>query len=537
MKKVALFTMTVLFVHSAKAQLQAPTNLFQVLGYSATLPSGTMPSIYQYNGSEASPKGAGANLYVASNFKGVPSILQLSGALNSSIATALSVIPLASPASGVVYRTDPATGGPLPVSYTLGPIFTERAETVGKHKVYIGVSNQDFHFTSFNGRSLNGFNVLDLGGQTSNILINGAQKLTYPATFQIGMGIRLSQNMAFITLGLTNRFDVSVGLPVVHAAVRAATSDGMIYVGNGLNNYTQPLGNCWCVDTFTPASNPLAAANGLGGLVLPQIGSDRLGKNGFGDVLLRFKGAVFESLSTTVAVGTDLRLPTGDAQNYLGTGTTSVRPFLAVSRYTKPLSHDIVFSPHLNVGWQFSGKSILGGQLQGTCQVVTWSGDTITNVSNVGQPGEGTCPSVTLASNQVTNFGPPFVLTKDYLPDVFSWAGGTEVALGKHNTIVVDVLGNQIGWIHGIQNMNFQSVPQQVPAPSTSSTPVLQLPSGFVNAGRVAFGEYSGAFGYKVRIARNLVATFNMLVRFDNNDLTARAVPLYGLSYTFGESR
>jgi len=532
LKKVALVAMTVLLVRSAKAQLQGPTDLFQVLGYSATLPSGTMPSVYQYNGS---PTGPAAYVGPVNSFKGVPSILQLSGALNSSIATALSVIPLASPASSVISRTDPATGALLPVSYTLGPVFTERAETVGKHKVYIGASNQDFHFTSFNGRSLNGFNVLDVGGQTSNILVGGAQKLTFPATFQIGMGIHLSQNMAFVTFGVTDRFDVSVGLPVVHAAVRAATSDGMIYVGNGFNNASR--GNCWCVDTFTPAANPSAAANGLGGLVLPQISSDRLGKNGFGDMLLRFKGSVFESLSTTVAIGTDLRLPTGDAQNYLGTGTTSVRPFLAVSRYTKPLSHDIVFSPHLNVGWQFSGKSILGGQLQGECQVVTWSGDTITKVSNVGQQAQGTCPSVTLTTNQVTNVGPPFVLTKDYLPDVFSWAGGTEVALGKHNTIVVDVLGNQIGWIHGMQNMNFKSFPQQVPAPSTSSPADLVQPSGFVNAGRVVFGEYSGAFGYKVRIARNLVATFNMLVRFDNNGLTARAVPLYGLSYTFGESR
>jgi len=88
-----------------------------------------------------------------------------------------------------------------------------------------------------------------------------------------------------------------------------------------------------------------------------------------------------------------------------------------------------------------------------------------------------------------------------------------------------------------MQNMNFKSFPQQVAAPSASSTPDLVQPSGFVNAGRAAFGEYNGAFGYKVRIARNLVATFNMLVRFDNNGLTARAVPLYGLSYTFGESR
>ena len=57
--------------------------------------------------------------------------------------------------------------------------------------------------------------------------------------------------------------------------------------------------------------------------------------------------------------------------------------------------------------------------------------------------------------------------------------------------------------------------------------------SGLVNAGRVSFGEYSGAFGYKARIISNLVATFNMLVRFDSNGLTAHLTPLYGLGYTF----
>jgi hypothetical protein len=60
-----------------------------------------------------------------------------------------------------------------------------------------------------------------------------------------------------------------------------------------------------------------------------------------------------------------------------------------------------------------------------------------------------------------------------------------------------------------------------------------QTVSGLVSAGLVSFGQYSGAFGYKARIIGNLVATFNLLVRFDNNGLTARTTPLYGLSYTF----
>lgn len=139
---------------------------------------------------------------------------------------------------------------------------------------------------------------------------------------------------------------------------------------------------------------------------------------------------------------------------------------------------------------------------------------------------------MTLA-NGVTSQGPPFSSVKDYVPDVFSWAVGTEVAFGRHNTVVVDILGNQIGWIHGIQNMETQTVPN-VPFPQKTQVQApLVNATGLISAGQVSFGQYSGAFGYKARIVGNLVATFNMLVRFDNNGLTARATPLFGLSYTF----
>ena len=50
---------------------------------------------------------------------------------------------------------------------------------------------------------------------------------------------------------------------------------------------------------------------------------------------------------------------------------------------------------------------------------------------------------------------------------------------------------------------------------------------------RGSFGQYSGAFGYKARIVGNLVVTFQEVVRFDNNGLTARVSPLYGLGYSF----
>lgn len=517
-QRVGLALLLVLLAGRVQAQSEAP-NAYQVLMYSSTLTNGTVPSINSYNGTPCvlgattgSPCTAGL-LTSPSNYKAIPSIVGLSSALSASIGTALSVIPIASPASGVITETDPVTGADLPANSTLGPIFTERGETIGKHKFYVGLSNQDFHFTSLNGQSLRTLTMLDTGGQTSNVEVTGGvQVKTFPATFDIAADVRLSQNVAFLTYGVTSRFDVSVGFQVAHASISSQTTYGQIYVGDGFNQTpsgaTAPLGNCWCVDTFTAGSAPgtASAPNGMGlTLSQSQFNSAKYATTGFGDMLLRFKGTVIQRRNLSLAVGADVRLPTGNAQDFLGTGTVAVKPFLAASLYTKALGHGIVLAPDLNVGWQIAGQSILGGQITAT----------------------------PLTSSTPTEYGPPFVTSKGYLPDVFSWAVGTEVALGRHHTIVADILGNEIGWLHGIPNTTSQAVADVPLVQSTAGAPTLVTASGLVSAGRVSFGQYSGAFGYKARVFGNLVATFNMLVRFDSNGLTAKAVPLFGLGYTF----
>lgn len=494
-------------------------NVSQVLMYSALTPNLTVPtltrapgftlpqaipSIFTETATTANITTSTGKAIIASagNYSVSRNFVQLNNALNASIATSLSIIPLSSPASGVITRTDPDTGAELPVSSTLGPIFTERAETIGKGKFYVGISNQDFHFTKFNGTSLNSLSLLYQGGDPSEIIQkDGRQRTTVPATFGLGMDVRLSQDIAFLTYGVTNGLDVSLGLPLVHSAVSARTYDGTIYSGTGFDT---PGSTCWCVNTFTP---------GYPTLTQQQIGQTALGKTGFGDVLLRVKGTVIRKSSLVVAVGSDLRFPTGDAKNYLGVGTTTVKPFAAVSFYSKPLRNNIVLSPHFDVGWQFSGKSILGGQLEGT---------QLTQNTSTGA---------------VNYIGAPFTTTKGYLPDVFTWAAGAEIALGRHNTLIADILGNQVGWIHGIPNATFQTIPDQLlptgPNGDKTKVPVQGSAVGLVNAGNVSFGQYTGSFGYKARIIGNLVASFNVLTRFDNNGLTARLVPLYGLGYTF----
>jgi hypothetical protein len=419
----------------------------------------------------------------------------LNSAISSAIGVALSLIPIASPASAVIRKTDPATGLEVGADSTLGPIFTERAETIGKHKAFLGVSHQAFHFTSINGDSLNGLTILYKGGDSSTIPVNGGK--TQPATFNMGLDVRLSQDLAFFTYGLTDRLDVSVGVPMVHSAVSATSYDGLVFTGDGLGGGgPQPGSNCWCMNSLAPGTFQTTQA---------FIGQSSLAKTGIGDLLVRVKAAIVDRSQAVVSAGADLRFATGDASNFLGTGTTTVKPFLAVSLYSKPTASGVVFSPHFNVGWQISGKSVLGGTLNGTPQTVNLAGETVPFI------------------------GAPMIATKDYLPDVFQWSAGTEFALGRRNTVVLDILGNQIGWIHGAETVREASAPGFSPiAPFAAATA-----TGMVDGGRTSFGQYNGSFGYKVRVVGNLVATFNALVRLDNNGLTARFTPLYGLSYSF----
>jgi len=493
---------------------QAPANVSQVVMSSimTTRPitatngvtpsiSGTLPSalltVYTYTGPQntVAAGSAAGTLTNPSNYS-AGNVAALNSALSSNIALSLSLIPLESPTSGVILKSDPLTGASLPVSSTLGPIFTQRAETIGKGKFYLGFTHQDYHFTSLDGQSLNGIPVLYSGGNQSQLLnADGSHIGTSPATVNFGMDIRISQDVAFITYGVTNKLDVSLGLPMVHSAVSASAYNGLIYSGTG---FGATGGKCWCAATFTPGAFALTA---------PAIGQASLGKTGYGDTIVRVKNIVLERPNAVLAAGADLRFGTGDESNFLGTGTTSVKPFLALSLYSKPLARGIIFAPHAELAWQFSGKSSLAGTLQGQTQSVTVSNSNI--------------PIVT---------GPLAVVGKDYLPDVLSWSVGTEVALGRHNTIVADILGNQIGYVHGARTVQMTSVSGLSPV-NPVNAPVSA--TGFADAGKTSFGQYSGAFGYKTRLVGNLVATFQMLVRFDNNGLTARAVPLYGLGYSF----
>src|SRR5208283_904768 len=289
--------------------------------YSATLPSGAMASVTYYTGPSCTlPPGPNppscnnsTQLKTPQSYSSSPAIANLSSAISANIATALSIIPIASPSSAVITSLDAATGAQLPASVTLGPIFAERAETIGRHKFYIGFTNQDFHFANLNGQSTHSLTMLDLGNQTT-----GVNQTSAPASYNLSVDAKLSQNVTFLTYGVTSRFDASIGLQVVHSAISSQTYNGQAYSGDGFGV------RCWCAGTFTAGSPPGSPISPNGnGLTLATINSAKYSGTGFGDLLLRFKGTVLQQANFALAVGTDLRLPTGDEKNFLGTGATA----------------------------------------------------------------------------------------------------------------------------------------------------------------------------------------------------------------------
>ena len=73
----------------------------------------------------------------------------------------------------------------------------------------------------------------------------------------------------------------------------------------------------------------------------------------WGDISVQVKGTLFRTERAAVAFGTSLRLPTGDAYNALHFGAAGIRPFVAASVIYKK------FSPHVNLGYLFNGRSVL----------------------------------------------------------------------------------------------------------------------------------------------------------------------------------
>lgn len=366
---------------------------------------------------------------------------------NAALASQLSALPLPAPSSGFTYTMDATLGVFTRSTQSFGPIMAERAETIGKNKWAVGFAVQHFSFDGIEG--------IDLGELPAVFTHDGAAPggRADVVTTSSNVEATLTQQIGFVTYGLGERFDASLAVPIVIADLNV-TSDATIQrLGTGSNTIVHYYDNGSGVGSTREYTRSGHAT-------------------GLGDLTLRLKGQAAKwGSGNGLALALDVRMPTGDEEDLLGSGAWGLRPFLATSFGLGALS------PHVNLGYQWNGESLLAGN------VVT---------------GE-----------------------KADLPDEFAYVVGADVALGQRLTLCADWVGRYVIDASRVAPATFVGLDS-----AGTQFPDIQFEES-------SYNQSSLALGFKANPAGRLLVVFNVLLKLDDHGLRDKVTPLLALDYTF----
>jgi hypothetical protein len=265
---------------------------------------------------------------------------RLTIALNSLIARNVSSLPLPSTSAGVT--VDFSTGQIVRISESLGPIFAETAQTLGKGRINMGIN-----YTYLNLAELRGVSTQDIrfAFTHQDVLQSGlgdSPNESDIVNLVLGLDVNVNIFAAFGTYGLTNNFDVSVLLPFVNVNL---SGEALAVI----DSYTFALQNGYANHRFNADSlNPDLDDN------VPYNES----AGGLGDIGLRLKYSFLRGTEVESAALLDVRLPTGDEKDFLGTGKTNVKLTWILSKKIDD------FFPHFNLGYARRSADFDSDQLE-----------------------------------------------------------------------------------------------------------------------------------------------------------------------------
>jgi len=245
--------------------------------------------------------------------------------LGSAIGSNISNIPISATTSGVTYRFE--GGAPVRTNVSGGPIFAERAQTLGRGRVLVGANLSSIRFNSLRGVPLNALDFNFTHQDTPPTGLGDPVLENEFITVRTSLDVNVLATIAFATYGVTDRIDVGVALPFVSNKVDGESFGQIVPFGPNPAHY---FGGT--------AANPiLSAVAGVDGSA-----------SGIGDVAVRTKVNLSSggaNARTGFALLADVRLPTGNEEDFLGSGSTSARVLGIMS------ARHGDFSPHANAGY------------------------------------------------------------------------------------------------------------------------------------------------------------------------------------------
>jgi len=361
----------------------------------------------------------------------IPSSAAENGSIISFITDALGAsvanIPIGSTSGGVTFRFE--GGVPVPTSTSAGPIFAERAQTLGRGRILAGISRTGFRFATLRGVDMDNIGLVfthqnvdfegcdaQFGGDCS---LYGVPVLENDAIdFHLSMDLNVRVTSMYLTYGLTDRFDLGLVVPIVQADFRGE-SDAQI----------RPFGGTTAAHYFAGTStNPVLSAH------RQSLGSAA----GLGDVALRAKINFRQTTGSSFAFLVDGRFPTGSPKDLLGSGKFAGRA-LAIfnSRFGD-------FSPHLNAGYLYHAGTQQNDAVLGTvgfdnriAESVTLAADLVTELQ-VGDSKLHLPPLVTYESPFRRTLNPTNI--PDIRDDIVNGSFGVKLTPARNTTLVLNSL-------------------------------------------------------------------------------------------------
>ncbi len=253
-------------------------------------------------------------------------------------ATVASTYPVASASASVVYLYEPTTDSFERRARIAGPIFGERAETIGPGELDAALTYSHVRLSTINGedlgelrnrRTVDGrFVVLPVPDGT--LLRDGRFTNFLPVRVLADLDVAADIVSPSVTYGITEDLDVNLSLPVLRTSLDVTTRTQI--PDPRFPRFALPPGSAIAGQAEQSFSDSAA---------------------GVGDVLLRAKYLVRRGRPVDVALGLGVSLPTGDEDDFQGSGTTRVQPALILSRVVAGR-----IEPLLNVGMDLNADDV-----------------------------------------------------------------------------------------------------------------------------------------------------------------------------------
>jgi hypothetical protein len=263
--------------------------------------------------------------------------LELSRELNRQIGSQLSSFPLGSSSGGFAFTLDPSLGTFSRSSDSFGPLFAERAYTVGRNNISFGMNYMRRTYDVYDGRDLRQPEIKFYFPHNDCCPPpTGSGDLLTPFfegdVLEAALTVNLDTDTVsfFSNYGVTDRFDIGIAVPIVSVDLKT-----------GLQARIQRLA------TGAPGNQLIHSFDGQG-LDHAEF-TDAGSATGIGDIALRGKYRFLDQPGGGLAMTADLRLPTGKEEDLRGTGATQFTlTFIGSWAYGR-------VAPHVNVGYTVAG--------------------------------------------------------------------------------------------------------------------------------------------------------------------------------------